>query len=243
MRPLIAATFMLLAGCAGHTSAPPFASLPAASLNLARAALDGGSPDLAVSLSGAALAQHPDDVTALQLQAEGLTAQGRSEEARAVFARLLLLDPASVPAELGLGRILLASDAAGAEAHLLGALAHEPRNAAALNDLGIARDLQGRHSDAQVAYRHALGVAPQMQAAVVNLALSLAMTGQAQDGLILLRPIANAEGASPRVHQNLAVVATLAGDRETANAALCCDLSAEDRARAVQAFSDLRQTP
>ena len=48
----------------------------------------------------------------------------------------------------------------------------------ALNDLGIARDLQGRHTDAQTAYRSALGVDPDMRAAQVNLALSLAMSGQ-----------------------------------------------------------------
>ena len=34
----------------------------------------------------------------------------------------------------------------------------------ALNDLGIARDLQGRHTDAQTAYREALGVNPDMAA-------------------------------------------------------------------------------
>ena len=50
----------------------------------------------------------------------------------------------------------------------------------ALNDLGIARDLQGRHTDAQMAYRQALGISPEMSAAQVNLALSLAMGGQSQ---------------------------------------------------------------
>jgi Flp pilus assembly protein TadD len=228
----------LLAGCAGQAPVAPDGTL-----NVARAALEGGSPELAMRLSGAALAQHPDDTAALQVQGEALTAQGRTEAARAVFTRLLQREPQSVAGQLGLGRILLASDAAGAERHLLAALAQDPRNAAALNDLGIARDLQGHHADAQTAYRRALGVAPQMQAAVVNLALSLALSGQAQDGMILLRPIANAATASPKVHQDLAVVATLAGDRATAEAALCCDLSPADRDRALQAFADLRPAP
>jgi Flp pilus assembly protein TadD len=50
------------------------------------------------------------------------------------------------------------------------ALALDPTDAAALNNLGIALDLQDRHEEAETAYRTALGRQPMMTAARVNLA-------------------------------------------------------------------------
>ena len=65
-----------------------------------------------------------------------------------------------------------------AEELLLLALAQNPREAAVLNNLGIARDLQGRHAEAQKSYGEAIAANPSMRAAQVNLALSMALSGQ-----------------------------------------------------------------
>jgi len=72
-------------------------------------------------------------------------------------------DPA---AQFELGRILLQTDPAQAEHALLAALAGSPRNADILNDLGVARDLQGHHAAAQAAYREALSAEPTLRADV-----------------------------------------------------------------------------
>ena len=70
-------------------------------------------------------------------------------------------------------------------------LQQEPHNAAALNNLGIARDLQDHHGDAEPAYRAALAASPDMTAAKVNLALCLAIRGQGGEAIGLLRPMAD----------------------------------------------------
>jgi len=145
-------------------------------------------------------------------------------------------DPASVSAQIGLGRIRLASDPVAAEAAFLGALSQDPRNGVALNDLGIARDLQGRHTDAQTAYRSALGVDPDMRAAQVNLALSLAMSGQSRDAVQLLRPLASKPDASPQVRHDMAAVLAMSGSRTEAEQILSKDLPPEQVKQAMDAF-------
>jgi len=195
MRGATLAFLALLAACSprgstGLGSGPP-------GLDVADAALRGGSPEIALQISGGILATDPNNEAALLTQGEALTALQRLDQAEVSFSKALAANPTSVGAHIGLGRIRLGSDPAAAEALFLEAIKREPRNGVALNDLGIARDLQGRHTDAQEAYRQALGVNPDMTAAQVNLALSLAMTGKSQDAVQLLRPLATRPEAPP----------------------------------------------
>ena len=173
-------TLWSLAACSNNgagtlSTAPP-------GLNVARAALDGGAPEVALRIATAAVAAKPDDLDALIVQADADAALDMRPEADTAYRRVLALKPDSVEARMGLGRLSLADNPAAAEAMFLDVLARDPRNAKALNDLGIARDLQGRHTDAQAAYRQALGIVPEMQAATTNLALSLALSRRAEDG-------------------------------------------------------------
>ena len=138
---------------------------------------------------------------------------------------------------------MLASNPRAAELLFLEALAREPRDAKALNDLGIARDLQGRHADAQAAYRQALGVAPEMQAATANLALSLALTGQAAQGAALLRPLAAGPDAPARLRNDMAVVSELAGDRAGAAEMLGTGLSPEQVRDTLRGYDALALAP
>jgi Flp pilus assembly protein TadD len=186
-------------------------------------ALKGGSPEIALQIANNVLAQNPGNGSALATKGEALTALGHPEEAAIAFSQVPPRDPASVSAQIGLGRIRLASDPVAAEAAFLGALSQDPRNGVALNDLGIARDLQGRHTDAQTAYRSALGVDPDMRAAQVNLALSLAMSGQSRDAVQLLRPLASKPDASPQVRHDMAAVLAMSGSRTEAEQILSKD--------------------
>jgi Flp pilus assembly protein TadD len=99
--------------------------------------------------------------------------------------------------------------------------------------------VQGRHLQAQTAYEQALGVAPGARAPMVNLALSLALSGQADHARNLLAPLASAPDASSRVRQDFAVVAEISGDRTAAAAVLQPDLSPQDVQAALTGYDAL----
>jgi hypothetical protein len=133
--------------------------------------------------------------------------------------------------------VRLTSDPAAAERLFLEVLQREPHNAIALNDIGIARDLQGRHQDAQQAYREAMGIDPAMVGARVNLALSLAMIGRADDAAPMLRPVAEAPSAPRKFRHDMAAVLAMGGDRDGAEHILAKDMSPEQASRAVAIFT------
>jgi Flp pilus assembly protein TadD len=234
LRYLLLISVCLLGGCGGGAMAGHEPGL-----DVARAALASGAPDIALRVTAEQLRRSPDNADALLLQGDALIAAGRTQEAAAAFHQVLALQPDSTGARLGLGRLALASDPPGAELLFLEVLAHDSRNGIALNDVGIARDLQGRHVQAQEAYRQALGVDPNMQAATVNLALSLALSGQVDHARKLLRPLAAAPDAAPRVRHDFALVSELAGDHVAAENALGADLSPGDLQSALKSYDAL----
>jgi tetratricopeptide (TPR) repeat protein len=187
---LAAARFavVLLAAAVAGCATAPLADLPGTpSVSTARAALSGGSPEVALRICDGLAVREPLNAGALVCRGDALSVMGRNAEAAPAYEQALRVDPHAAAADIGLGRIALQTDAARAEALFLKALTEEPRNAVALNDLGIARDLQGRHADAQTAYGEAIAAAPENRAAQVNLALSLAMSGQPGEAIRCLR--------------------------------------------------------
>jgi tetratricopeptide (TPR) repeat protein len=195
---------------------------------------------VALQVASGMLARDPRNVRALVVQGDAQTMLGEYEPASDSYGRALALDPGSVGAELGLGRLRLGSAPAAAESLFLQALQHDPRNTAVLNDLGIARDLQGRHADAQKAYNQALGLEPDLRAAQVNLALSLAMSGESGRAEQLLRPLAGDPGASRKLRHDLAAVLEMAGKHAEAEHILSADLSPAEVRRALAAYASAR---
>ena len=226
-----------LCGCSSQTDAL-LSGTP--SLSTARVALSGGSADVALSICDRLLDKRPKESGLLACRGDALAAMGRNAEATGAYELALVADGKSVPAKIGLGRIRLASDPAAAEALFLDALVRDPRNPTALNNLGIARDLQGRHADAQTAYAEAIGAAPEMRAAQVNLALSLAMSGRAGEGVRILRPIAGRADATARERHDLAAVLAMDGKPEEAVKLLRPELDGAQTDEAVVGFRSLR---
>jgi Flp pilus assembly protein TadD len=224
-----------LAGCADNGTTALRTGAPG--VEVAQAAIRGGSPQMALQIVSSILAKDPTNGAALIIQGDSLTALGRFDEAGVSYESALRSDPASVDAHIGLGRVRLGTDPASAEALFLEALQRQPRNAVALNNLGIARDLQGRHVDAQTSYREAMAASPNMTAAQVNMALSLAMDGQARDAVQLLRPLASNPGASRQVRHDLAAVLTMSGDKDEAQRILSKDLSANEVRQAMAGYA------
>jgi Flp pilus assembly protein TadD len=234
IRSLLVVLLSLLAACSGQDPSRLGDGPPG--LNVASAALAAGSPDIALNVTGGILAKDPDNVPALLSQADALNALGRPAEAQASYARALVIKPGSVEAQVGLGRLKLSSDPAQAQVLFLNALQRDPRNRVALNDLGIAYDLQGEHASAQAAYRRALGADPTMRAAEVNLALSMALSGRAPEAVRLLAPLANDPAAPRRLRHDLAAALAISGNRPAAAKILSADMTPEQTERAVRAY-------
>ncbi len=229
----------LLAACANHDSSRFGNGQPG--LDVARAALSGGSPNIALNVTSAILAKEPGNAPALVSQGDAFSALGRLDEAQASYAKALAGDPESTGAQIGLGRLRLSSDPAQAQLLFLNVLQREPRNTVALNDLGIAYDLQSKHASAQSAYRQALGADPAMRAAEVNLALSMALSGQAPAAVQLLKPLASVPDATRRLRHDFAVALAMAGDKPAAARILGADMTPEQVDRALLAYGELAQ--
>lgn len=225
---------LALSAC-GHTASSLSSMQPG--VDVARAALRGGSPQTALQLAGHVLQQDPRNEAALVIQGDALTELGQVDQARQSYDLALQQNPQSVGAEIGLGRLLLLSNPAEAEARFLHALHHEPRNTIALNDLGVARDLEGNHAGAQEAYRRALGINPDDTGAQVNLALSMAMSGNAEDAVRILQPMAETPGASRKLRHDLAAALAMAGDRDAASRILSADLTPDQVRQALDAYA------
>ncbi len=206
------------------------------SLATAQTALASGAPDLALRICVALAESGQRGVDILVCQGNALTAMGRNGEAGAAFEAALDIDRTSTDALIGKGRLRLATDPADAERLFLLSLSRSPRNSVALNNLGIARDLQGRHQDAQTAYSEAIAAAPQSRPPQVNLALSMAMSGRASEASRILRPMAEQPNATPRERHDFAAVLAMDGRPDEAVQYLQPELSGTKLDDAITGF-------
>ena len=222
-----------LAGCGRSESGQP-------GIAVGEEALRDGSPQLALQVAQGLLARSPDDVPALLIQGDAATQLGQNADANAAFLHVLKLRPDSVHAKVGLGRLRLGTDASEAVALFQDVLRQEPRNLNALNNLGIARDLLGQHREAQGSYRQARAIDPGNTAAQVNLALSLAMSGNSADALRLIEPLATDPASSSKVRHDYAAVLAMAGREHDAEDILSHDLSPSEVKQVLDALRQQR---
>jgi Flp pilus assembly protein TadD len=207
--PATIAAMLFLVGCTGSRS-NVVDRVP--SLRVADAALVAGAPEVALRVADLTLQRDPRNAEALVTKGDTLYAMGLREEARTAYRQAVNLDPTLAAAQLGLGRTLVQSDPAAAETAFLAAVASRPDDSAALNNVGIARDLLGRHAEAQEAYRRALAIAPGAADVKVNLGLSLALTGNKSAAVEILHEAAAAPETIRGRGKELAAALALAGD-------------------------------
>ena len=215
-------TFALLAlglgGCGAISQQAE--TRPQVTLRVADAALSSGAPELALRVADIVLTKEPKNGAALTARGDALYALGQAGPAGEAYRAAAALDPKSVGAQLGLGRSLVRGNPQAAEAAFLAATVLDPQNGAAWSNLGVARDLQQNHAGAQQAYRAALAVEPAASDVRMNLGLSLALSGQADAAVAMLRPLAGEAGASQLSRADLAVALAQAGDTAGARRAL-----------------------
>lgn len=248
MRILTVTLLLILASCGERSPAgtallePPAPALASwkPTLHLADTALSGGAPAIALQVSDQLLAKDPRDTGALVRRGDALTALGRGSEAVVNYTMAIEVEPKNGRALVGLGRVRLSQDPAVAETLFARMTTLDPKDAVALSDLGVARDMQGHHAAAQEAYRLALGVAPASVAVQVNLGLSMALSGDAAGAVRLLQPLAAAPDAAPRIRQDLALALTLSGHRNEATAVIGQDLPPDQLRSALDGFEALR---
>ncbi len=220
------AVLLTMNGCGDLVSSGTGAGTPG--LNVAEAALQGGSGQIALQVSDGVLRSTPGNVRAMEIKGDALALLGAYDQATVIYQTLLAKDPNSIRATIGMGRITLSKQPAVAEALFQQALKREPKDMTALNNLGIARDLQGHHAEAQTAYRQALAINPDLDSAQANLALSMAMSGQGAAAVQLLKAKATEPGVPAKVKHDYAVVLAMAGNRSEAERILSQDLPPDD---------------
>jgi Flp pilus assembly protein TadD len=228
---------LLLTACGGGQGPVDLVKMDA---DVGEVALNAGTPEVTLRLTEQTLASRPNDVGALTRRGQALTELGRLDEARDTLGRAVTLEPRNMRALLALGRVQLPVDPAKAEADFGAALEQDSRNAAALNDLGIAQDLLGRHQDAQGSYRAALAAQPGMVAAKVNLALCLAISGQGEQAIGMMRPLASQPDATPKIKEDYAAVLAMSGNRDEARRILSTALAPNEVAPALEQLASAR---
>ena len=208
-------------------------------LNVADAAIQSGDPYMALSITQSVLKDNPDNVDALVHEGNAYYALNRCLPAEAAYQTALKYDAKSSPAETGLGRCLLKSDPAAAEKAFLAAVAADPGNAAAWSDIGVARDLQGNFKGAVGPYQKSILINPGSTATVVDLGLSLAISGHGPEALQYLGPLATSQEATPKIREDYAVALIASGEDERARDILAVDLPPDQVQQAMDGFSAL----
>lgn len=210
--PLLA----LCAGCA--TSAPPVSHRVAndqRSSMLERLGDDmrrNGDAAGAIELYRVASMSDPRNVGALQRMGDAFLAIHDAPRAEQAFRGALASDPENRAARHGLALSTLAQGRAAEALPILQQLAAQSPDPRLLRAEGVALDMLGRPREAQVVYRQGLQLDPIDAGLHGNLALSLALRGDAAAALAQMQAAVNSPVPDPRQNANAVLVLALTGD-------------------------------
>ena len=197
----------LILGCVGVTLALSSAPAPA---QLRQTYVQRETPSAALARHIRVLATSPRDFNALIGAGRAALALGDTQSAVGFFGRAEEIAPRSPLPLAGMGAAMAADgDATGALGYFTRAQQFGASIVIIGADRGLAYDLLGRHSSAQVDYRSAL-LGNDADEARRRLALSLAITGDKAGALQALAPLsARGDAAAARCR---AFVLALSGD-------------------------------
>ena len=115
-----------------------------------------------------------------------------------------------------------------------------PNDPKLLQLIGVADDLVGQHGEAQARYRRGIELAPGDLGLTLDLALSLALTGDYDAAIARLGPMAYSASSTPRERQTLALIHGLKGDRKAAQQLATMDLEPSAVAHNLAYYDRLR---
>jgi Flp pilus assembly protein TadD len=211
-------------------------------MRIGAAAHAGGDLATAVSVYRRAVSIEPRAVAPLVAAGNTLLEMGQFNEAIITYQTALANEAHDPEALRGIARAYLLSgrpELAGQPLSL--AYKDTPDDPKLLQLIGVADDYVGQHEEAQARYRRGLELLPRDQALSLNLALSLALTGNYPEAVGILRPVATAATASPRERQTLALIYGLQGDQRAAEQIARLDLDAGSVQRNLAYYDNLRR--
>ena len=214
---LAGALALILGGCGATTATQSEGQGGdrARQLRVAAAAERGGQLDVALQIYEAAAQTNPGDPEVAVRHAALLMAVGQPDAAVQALREARRRHPNDTPVLMMEGRALLElGRAPDALALFEQRLRSAPADSAALNGKGVALDMLGRHAEARAAYRAAHAADQRNPLWAGNFALSLILSGCAEQAAALLE----ATPRSPETQVWLAQLQTLARNLATPGA-------------------------
>ncbi len=245
LAPIVSAGFALVvAACGTDIWGDSKGDSYDSSVKQADEARKSGDLDTAIPLYGRALEARPNGVEAKLGLGQAYLTVGLSAEAAALFRDVLDRKASDQAARRGLALALISmGQPTLAEQQLEAALLADGRDYRTLNAYGVVLDMMGRHAEAQAKYRQGIELAPDYLPLRGNYGLSLAISGQPQDAIAQLAPLAASRAADGRVRQNLALAYAMNGDLESCLQISRKDLDEQSAQRQLSYFMQIRALP
>lgn len=216
----------LLSACATDLVSPPYEDHP--NIKIAEMARARGDVAQAIHDYRDVLKECPNCQNAYIGLGMSLIDANSPVEAKHTFEKGLALFPNNDAMWTGLGLVYLIIDQPeNAIRSFERALKINPRNDKAFNGYGVALDMMNDYMGAQAHYRAAMELAPSNVAYESNLALSIALSGNAPEAIRILERLSCSPNSTPRIRQNLSLAYGLAGDIKMAKKIGRMDLSDE----------------
>jgi len=200
----------------------------------------------AVEQYGRLVQSSPDEPAFILGLARNTRYAGRPQESVRILRRAMVEGrlEETLDVRLEMARALLASGVSvDATAQVADLRNRAPNDARVQALVGILADREGRHGEAQAAYRAAMALDPYDLRSVNNLALSLALTGNLAEAIGIQTDVASNPKATLPMRQNLALLYALAGRMDMAEQVTRAILPKEQADRVVADLSRIQGQP
>jgi Flp pilus assembly protein TadD len=213
-----------------------------ATVRVAARAAQGGDYETAATLYRRAYDTNPKSVEALVGLGRSYAGLGQNVRAEHALAQAAVRSPRDPKVLLELARVQIAAGRPEAAlTHLQQAASRAPRDLEVITAQAIALDALNRHTEAQSIYRHGLALDPTNFALLSNLGLSLGLSGQAEQGIPILRELVRDREASAQTRGNLALLYGVSGREREARALLAPDLGAAEIDENISYYRELKR--
>lgn len=209
-------------------------------LHVADASAAAGDYAAAAGYYRRAHALEPRSLAPLLGLGRSLTKLGDNERASEAFEVALKLDGRNIEALYGLGNALIGLNRPQLAIGRFETALSLKENARAYNGLGVAYDMLGDHTTAQIFYGTGLKLEPANLTLRNNLGLSLAIDGKFDQAIKILRQAAADPRATSRNRLNLALAYGLAGQPDKAAEIARIDLDDDAVRRNLAYYRTLR---